>query len=308
MTLTEIPIRTEIFKPGTTEAKVLAQVLATRAEAAEMLANERYMDALERIVTALRELRDFPDYDDTEFRALLLALMFDLAELHYYLKDYKQSEKEVDVIFRLLDLLNEADKERFAPHHIEAMALSTRILRSRKKALELLIKRQLKVEEISEKVNSGITAATDKLIEALRGVGQLLASSGDYRAGMKFLAEAIKLSKKRTGRVTRKEIKMTIEMAEIMIRVNSMRPRARRLLNAVLPHAIAQETIELEEDILALIEIIDAREENPSRWKTFMHRLGKATKDRFTRKKKDSEATDESEDASADTEDGEPEK
>ncbi len=87
-----------------------------------------------------------------------------------------------------------------------------------------------------------------------------------------------------------------------------MRPRARRLLNAVLPHAIVKETIELEEDILALIEIIDAREENPSRWKTFMHRLGKATKDRFTRKKKDSEATDESEDASADTEDGEPEK
>lgn len=287
MNLTEIPIHTEIFKPGTTESKVIAQVIATRAEAGEMLANERYMDALERIVTALRELREFPDYDNTEFRALLLALLFDLAELHYYLKDYKQSEKEVDVIFRLLDLLHDVDKDRFASHHIEAMTLSTRILRSRKKALELLIKRQLKVEEISEKVNSGITAATDKLIEALRGVGQLLASNGDYRAGMKFLAEAIKLSKKRTGRVTRKEIKMSIEMAEIMIRVNSMRPRARRLLNAVLPHAIAQETIELEEDILALIEIIDAREENPSRWKTFMHRLGKATKDRFGRKKKE---------------------
>lgn len=287
MTLNEIPIRLEAFKTGSTEAKVLAQVLATRAEAVEMLANERYMDALERIVTAMRELREFPDYDNIEFRALLLSLLFDLAELHFYLKDFKQSEKEVDVIFRLLDLLNEEDKERFAPHHIEAMALSTRILRSRKKALELLIKRQMKVEEISEKVNSGITAATDKLIEALHGVGMLLASSGDYRAGMKFLAEAIKLSKKRTGKVTRKEIKMTIEMAEIMMRVGSMRPRARRLLNAVLPHAIAQETIELEEDILALIEIIDAREENHSRWKTFMHRLGKATKERFTRKKKE---------------------
>ncbi len=296
MTLTEIPIRLDAFEKGSEEAKILAGVIATRGEAAEMLANERYMDALERIVTAMRDLRKFPDYDNIEFRALLLALLFDLSELHFYLKDYKQSEKEVDVIFRLLDLLNEVDKERFASHHIEAMALSTRILRSRKKALELLIKRQLKVEEISEKVNAGITAATDKLIEALRGVGLLLASSGDYRAGMKFLAEAIKLSKKRTGRVTRKEIKMTIEMAEIMMRVGSMRPRARRLLNAVLPHAIAQETIELEEDILALIEIIDAREENPSRWKTFMHKLGKATKERFTRKKAEI-PTDENEEA-----------
>lgn len=291
MTLIEIPIHLDTFKPGSAEVKALTQALATRAEAAEMLANERYMDALERIVTAMRELREFPDYDNVEFRALLVALLFDLAELHFYIKDFKQSEKEVDVIFRLLDLLNEADKERFAPLHIEAMALSTRILRSRKKALELLVKRQMKVEEISEKVNSGITAATDKLIEALRGVGQLLASSGDYRAGMKFLAEAIKLSKKRTGRVTRKEIKMTIEMAEIMMRVNSMRPRARRLLNAVLPHAIAQETIELEEDILALIEMMDARDENPSRWKTFMHKLGKATKERFTRKKSEEEAS-----------------
>ena len=146
MTLIEIPIHLDTFKPGSAEVKALTQALATRAEAAEMLANERYMDALERIVTAMRELREFPDYDNVEFRALLVALLFDLAELHFYIKDFKQSEKEVDVIFRLLDLLNEADKERFAPLHIEAMALSTRILRSRKKALELLVKRQMKVE------------------------------------------------------------------------------------------------------------------------------------------------------------------
>lgn len=282
MTLTDIPLHLDNLPKDSEEDIVIRRVLAIRAEAGEMLTNERYMDALQRTVLALRTLRDFPDYSDIEFRALLLALLFDLAELHFYLKDYKQSEKEVDIIFRLLDLLTHEDRERFEPHHIEAMALSTRILRSRKKALELLMKRQMKVEEISEKVNSGITAATDKLIEALRSVGQLLASSGDYRAGMKFISEAIKLSKKRTGRVTRKEIKMTIEMAEIMIRVGSMRPRARRLLNAVLPHAIAQETIELEEDILALIDIIDAQEENTSRWKTFMHRLGKATKAPFT--------------------------
>jgi hypothetical protein len=95
---------------------------------------------------------------------------------------------------------------------------------------------------------------------------------------MKFYAEAIKYSKKRTGRVTRKEVKMTIEMAELMVRVRQMRPRAKRLLNAILPHAIALGTIELEEDILALLEIIDVDNDNESRWKVFLHKLSASSK------------------------------
>ncbi len=71
---------------------------------------------------------------------------------------------------------------------------------------------------------------------------------------------------------------MTIEMAEIMMRVNSMRPRAKRLLSAILPHAIALETLELEEEILALNEIIDADLEREPRWKTFLHKLSLSSK------------------------------
>ena len=66
---------------------------------------------------------------------------------------------------------------------------------------------------------------------------------------------------------------MTIEMAEVMSRVKTMRQRAKRLLAAVLPHAIALETIELEEDIIALIEMIDKFEDQPSKWKAFMQGL-----------------------------------
>lgn len=95
---------------------------------------------------------------------------------------------------------------------------------------------------------------------------------------MKFYAEAIKYSKKRSGRVTRREIKMTIEMAEIMMRLRQMRPRAKRLLNAILPHAVALGTIELEEDILALIEIIDHDILQEPKWKAFLHRLSLADK------------------------------
>ena len=65
------------------------------------------------------------------------------------------------------------------------------------------------------------------------------------------------------------------------MRVKSMRPRAKRLLNAVLPHAIALETIELEEDILALIHIIDIDVEREPSWKAFLHKVQKGAKDAY---------------------------
>lgn len=268
-----IPLDLKKFDKHSPDLKIIEETLDCRKSVEGLIQEERYIDALERVVEALRILRDFSDFDDTEFRALLVSLLFDVAEIHYALKDYKQSEKELELLFKVLDTLIAADAERFGKYHILAMELSTRILRSRKKAVELLAKHQIAAGMLYEKVNSGVLAATDKLVDSLRNVGKLLAASGDYKAATKFYAEAIKYSKKRSGRVTRKEVKMTIEMAEVMIRTKSMRPRARRLLGAILPHAIALETIALEEDILALIEIIDADILHEPKWKGFVHKV-----------------------------------
>lgn len=280
MTFVDIPLNLKKFEKNSKELDVLKETVASREAAESLIAEGRYMDALERTVAGLRTLRDFPDFDDTEFRTLLMGLLFDLSEIHFSLKDYKQSEKELDVLFKVLDGLIRDDRERFGKYHILAMELSTRILRSRRKTMDLLLKQQMAAGALYEKVNSGVVAATDKLVDSLRNVGQLLASSGDYRAAMKFYAEAIKFSKKRTGRVSRKEIKMTVEMAEIMMRVRQMRPRALRLLNAVLPHAISAETVELEESILALIEIINSDVEHEPKWKAFLHKLNRLKKNK----------------------------
>ena len=241
---------------------------------------------MERTVEALRTMRDFSDFENTEFRALLLTVLFDLTEIHFSLKDFRQCEKDLEMLFRVLDQLIAEDSERFAPAHILAMELSTRVLRSRKKAIDLLAKQQIHTGALYEKVNSGVVAATEKLVDSLRKLAQLQASSGEYRAAMKFYAEAIKFSKKRTGRVTRREVKMTIEMAEIMMRIRQMRPRAKRLLNAILPHAVTLGTIELEEDILALIEIIDQDILQEPKWKIFLHRLSLTDKKNKARKEK----------------------
>lgn len=293
--MTDISVDLKKFKKNSPDLEVLREAIASRHSAAEMIEADRNVDALERIVSAMRTLRDFSDFENPEFRTLLLALLFDLSEIHFRLKDYKQSEKELDYLFKLLGPLMKSDPERFGPIHIMAMELSTRVLRSRKKTIDMLAKQQALTESLYEKVNAGVASATDKLVESLRRVGQLLAATGDYRAAMKFFAEAIKISKKRTGRVTRKEVAMTIEMAEIMMRVNHMRPRARRLLEAILPHAISLELLDYEKEILALMEIIDADIDREPKWKVFLHKLSHPA--RLVRRKKEEKAEDKMEEA-----------
>ena len=262
----DVHIRMEAFGKDSPEAEVLANVVAARLEISRLLEAEKYMEALERTIGALQRLKDFEDHENEEFKALLVALIFDLAEIHFELKDFKRSEKELDALFKVLDPLLARNPDRFGRLHILAMELSTRIIRSKKKTIDMLARQQLHVDALTEKVNSGINSATDRLVDSLCNVGRLLASSGDYREAMKFFSEAIRISKKRTGKVNRKEIKMTVEMAEVMIRVKSMRPRAERLLDAVLPHAISLGETELEQDILTLKEMIKLQESMKVSW------------------------------------------
>lgn len=273
MTQFEIPLKQNAFSKDSEDLKVLNDALSCRATAFVLAKEERYRDALERTIEALRILREFSDFENLEFRAAFASLLFDLSEIFYDLKDYKQSEHNLEILFRVLDKLVVEDRDRFGEFHILAMDLSTRILRSRKKTIDMLVKQQMTSAALYEKVNSGVVAATDKLVDSLRKEAQLQAATGEYKSALKFYAEAITFSKRRTGQVTRKEIKMTIEMAEIMIRIRSMRPRATQLLNAVLPHAIALETIELEEDILALLEIINLDIEREPKWRTMLQKF-----------------------------------
>lgn len=281
MTQIEMPLNLSKFEKDSTDLQIINEAIACREAAALCAQQERWLDAMERTVTALRAMRDFSDFDNIEFRALLVSLIFDLAEIHYSLKDYKQSEKELDTLFKVLDNLVKLDEERFGKFHILAMELSTRILRSRKKALDLLVKQQMNAGALYEKVNSGVAAATDKLVDTLRNVGELLASTGDIRGALKFYAEAIKYSKKRAGRVTRKEVKMTIEMAEIMMRNKTMRPRALRLLEAILPHAISLEIVELEQEIISLKNVLESNQESENSWKQFFRKITLAAKSKF---------------------------
>lgn len=296
MTINEIGLRLKDLPESAEDRKVIEETMAIRGEAAALFAEEKYDEALRRIVDALRRLREFSDYSHREFRMLLSVVLFDLAEIHFALKDYRQSEKELEMLFKVLEQLLKDDADRFGAFHVMAMELSTRILRSRKKTLELLAKQQINTGVLYEKVNAGVAAATDKLVESLRKGAEMMAQTGDYRGAVRFYMEAIKLAKKRTGRVTRREVKMTIDMARVMMHSRSEMARAKRLLMAVLPHAVALETLELEQEILSMVETIDNDVAHEPMWRTFLEKVHRTAKTKFRRtKKEEKEITEETE-------------
>lgn len=55
-------------------------------------------------------------------------------------------------------------------------------------------------------------------------------------------------------------------MASIMMNVKAMRPRAERLLDAVLPHAISLKEEELEKEIETLKEMIRLQDTMKTSW------------------------------------------
>ncbi len=287
MTIKEIPLRPNDLPAGEEARAVMEDATGIRAEGIALFAEEKYDDALGRVVDALRRLRDFPDYGNREFRALLAVLLFDLSEIHFALKDYRQSEKELEMLFKVLEQLLKDDPDRFGAFHVLAMELSTRILRSRKKTLELLAKQQINTGVLYEKVNAGVAAATDKLVESLRKGAEMMAQTGDYRGAVRFYMEAIKLAKKRSGRVGRREVRMTVDMARVMMHSRNEAARAKRLLVAVLPHAVSLETLELEQEILGMIAKIDADVAHEPMWRTFLEKVQRTAKTRLRRSRKE---------------------
>lgn len=277
-TLKELPVLLKNLPKDAEDRKIVESALELRAEALKVYGEEKYEKALEKVVEALRKMREFSNFGDKEFRAVLATLLFDLSEIHFQLKDFKQSEKDLEMLFKVLEQLLKDDAERFGEFHLLAMELSTRILRSRKKTLDLLAKQQINTGVLYEKVNAGIASASDKLVESLRKGAEMMAQTGDYKGAVKFYMEAIKIAKRRTGRVGKREVRMTVDMAKVMMHSHSELQKAKRLLAAILPHAVSLENLELEQEILALIEKIDADVAHEPMWKTFVEKVQKTVK------------------------------
>ena len=93
-----------------------------------------------------------------------------------------------------------------------------------------------------------------------------------------------------------------------MMRSKSESARARRLLNAILPHAIALEALELEQEILAMIETIDSNLVHDSAWKNFLDKVQRSARSAMRKIKKEESAGENEMESDAGEADGDTEK
>lgn len=70
-------------------------------------------------------------------------------------------------------------------------------------------------------------------------------------------------------------------MAEVMMRQRTLLPRAKRLLNAILPHAEQLKDSALVQQIKSLIDVTDASEEPETKWRLFLHKVINGAKSKF---------------------------
>ena len=78
MTLLELPLDYTKVEKIPADAEIMRAAESCRQTARQLAGEARFMDAMERTVEALRTMRDFSDFENTEFRALLLTVLFDL--------------------------------------------------------------------------------------------------------------------------------------------------------------------------------------------------------------------------------------
>ena len=177
MTQVDIPLDLKKFDKNSKELEIFNEALAARATAFEMTVEERYIDAIERTVSALKTMREFPDFDDREFRSLLVALLFDLAEIHFAPQGLQAERKGAgDALQRCA---GNAPERGFRPvrtvPHPRNGTLHPDIPLA-EEGPRHAVKQQINTGQLYEKVNSGVVAATDKLVDSLRKTGQLLSS------------------------------------------------------------------------------------------------------------------------------------
>lgn len=194
--------------------------------------------ALRCAAATLSLLASNPRRKDEPFLSVLASLLYDIAFLHSCRDEYKQAERELEKSMRILDKLARINPGRYGSPYIMALNATTSVYRNRERQAELLAGYQAATNTYLEMVKSGVADATERLIDSLSTEGETLARMGRYREAIQFYMRAIKLlTKVEPSVTTMRQLRLSIELGDAMLHIESMRDKAIHLLNTMLHKA-----------------------------------------------------------------------
>lgn len=193
--------------------------------------------ALAAAAAALNVLATNPSRKDEPFLFTLAALLYDIAFLHTLRNEYKPAERELEKATRILERLVRLNPDRYSPAHIMALNASTTVYRNRVSQAEFLASHQEATNSYLLMVKSGMTEATDRLIDSLAAQGHTLGKMGRYREAVQYFSRALKYLTRIEPAMSMRQLNLSIALGEAMLRLDPMREKAIHLLNTMLHKA-----------------------------------------------------------------------
>lgn len=194
-----------------------------------------------------------PRRKDAPFLEVLGALLFDIAYIHAQNGEYRQAEREMEKSIKIYERLAKTVPDRYASTVVTALSAATNVYHNRQKQAELLARYQEATTAYTEMVSAGMTEATDRLAESLTAEGDTLARMGRHREAIQYYTRALRYLQRLNPELDERQIRVSVSLAESMLRIGAMRDKAIHLLNTMLHKALRINSPALHQRISELL-------------------------------------------------------
>ena len=201
------------------------------------LRRQDYAEATAAAENSLRALDAVEVKKGEDLLALLAALLYNLAYMHFFTRAHHRAAKELTKAQQLYERLAKKNEARFSEMLIVSIEASTKIFQSRQKQMNVLAHYQNQEQLLSSSLSEGAVGALESLVDTLRGEGDILLDMGNPRAAVKYYTKALRYQKKTGEQLGLKELQISISMADALMRLINRRAAAEKLLSSLLPLA-----------------------------------------------------------------------
>ncbi len=242
-----------MFSRCSSDNVVDVHVAIKQVLAATFIEDEKYEQALVIAAEALSILVQNTRRKDESFMCLLAMLLFDLSIVHSNKKEFKQAEREILKVVKLLEKLSKTNPRRYNSALLTALNASTTIYRSKVDQANLLAQYQVETSVHLAEVNSGIVEATTRLVNSLENEGDTLSQMNRYREAIHFYTRALKYLTRIEPEFSLQQLHLSISLGGALIQTKNTRDKGVHLLNTMLHKATKLNAVDEHKQIVEIL-------------------------------------------------------